>query len=171
MPRYGNCRKDTKRTILKEIDELKESINHFSKAIETDKEISSNESKKNSFKKYINRTETELRKKELRLKKGDYRQDSLSKPKNIDLKTLNDIVLKYIEIECKHSKWLTKESIAKKYNVKECLVEQVFKQLNLEGILSQRHPFFAHETFRNPAYTEDGGWAEDRYFILEKIIK
>lgn len=65
--------------------------------------------------------------------------------------------------------FLKKEEVARLLQVKECQVEQVFHQLNLEGILYQATHHALHDTQRDP-YGFEGtmGWAGDIYYIRDK---
>lgn len=80
-------------------------------------------------------------------------------------------VLKIIEEAKKADKWfLHKEDVARRLNVKECFVEQVFMELNREGILSQASHRPMHDCSRDYNAWGGGfsGWAGDIYSIREK---
>lgn len=159
MARYGNCRVNSRKSVMKNRDDILESISRME-----------NENKP-KFNHFLKIQKGYLRKIDVKLNKGDYTQKSISKRKNMDLKKLKTIVLAYINNKKLHTNIITKEEISKKYNVKQHLVEQIFHQLNLEGLLSQRHSNFAHDTNRNPMFPmPESGWAEDIYYINEKTI-
>ena len=65
--------------------------------------------------------------------------------------------------------FLTKENIARKLQVKECQVEQVFMELNREGVLNQPVHHAPHDTQRDPwGFAGNMGWASDIYYIRRK---
>ncbi|WP_368262781.1 hypothetical protein [Clostridium disporicum] len=88
----------------------------------------------------------------------------LMKYKKIPHENLKAIIMGYI-INADND-YITKEEISRKYCVKEHCVENVFRELNREGILSQRHARFAHDTNRNRMFSgSESGWASDIYYI------
>lgn len=66
-------------------------------------------------------------------------------------------------------KCITKEDTAMKLNIPEYQVEQIFRQLNIEGILSQAIHRYPHDNDRNP-YDGGGfsGWQSDLYEIIQE---
>lgn len=65
--------------------------------------------------------------------------------------------------------YLTKEDIARCLQVKEKQVEQVFMELNREGILSQAIHHAPHDSNRDPwGFDGNKWWASDLYMILDK---
>ena len=65
--------------------------------------------------------------------------------------------------------FLIKENIARKLQVKECQVEQVFIELNREGILHQSVHHAPHDSQRDPSgYPVLMGWKGDIYYIRIK---
>jgi len=88
----------------------------------------------------------------------------LMKYKKIPHENLKVIIMGYIINSEKG--FITKEEISRKYKVKEHCVENVFRELNREGVLSQRHARFAHDTNRNRMFGgSESGWASDIYYI------
>lgn len=64
---------------------------------------------------------------------------------------------------------VTKEEAAYALELPVNQIENIFRKLNREGILSQRIPRYAHDTNRNPIfYGKDSGWASDYYQIFTK---
>lgn len=64
---------------------------------------------------------------------------------------------------------VTKEDMARMFQVAEHAVEQVFHWLNREGVLSQRRPAYAHDTNRNSLFPgSPSGWASDVYAIRDR---
>lgn len=82
-------------------------------------------------------------------------------------------VLEYIEnIKMNNAikyKCITKEDTAMKLNIPEYQVEQIFRQLNIERILSQAIHRYPHDNDRNP-YDGGGfsGWQSDLYEINQE---
>ena len=72
---------------------------------------------------------------------------------------IREIVLDYIK----------KEDIARLFEVKESQVEQVFRQLNLEGILNQPIHYAPHDSQRDPwGYDGNMAWMGDLYYLRHK---
>lgn len=95
------------------------------------------------------------------------RKESLKSFKKIPHDKLKTIILAYIN-NCERS-YITKEEISIKYNIKQHYVEEVFKELNREGILGQRTSNYAHDTSRNPIFDgNESGWACDLYYIRKR---
>lgn len=87
--------------------------------------------------------------------------------KKIPKKKLKKMILEYIR-NCPND-YICKENLAFKFKVKQHFVEEVFKELNREGILSQRESSYAHDSTRNPIfYGAISGWASDKYYILKR---
>ena len=94
-------------------------------------------------------------------------KETLKSYKKIPHDKLKAIIVAYINNTEKS--YVTKEEISIKYNVKEHYVEEVFKELNREGILYQRKSNYAHDTNRNPMfYGSESGWACDTYDIRKR---
>ena len=67
---------------------------------------------------------------------------------------------------------VAKEKVAYDLELPVSQVENIFRKLNREGILSQRNHRYAHDTNRNPIfYGSDSGWASDYYMILNQEKK
>lgn len=67
---------------------------------------------------------------------------------------------------------VAKEGVAHALELPVSQVENIFRKLNREGILSQRNHRYAHDTNRNPIfYGSDSGWASDYYMILNQAKK
>lgn len=63
--------------------------------------------------------------------------------------------------------YITADDIAHQLNVKPHFVEQVFQQLNVEGVLSQPIHRAPHDSNRDPwGFPECKGWASDLYRII-----
>ena len=91
-------------------------------------------------------------------------KETLKSFKKIPHDKLKSIIVAYINNTEKS--YVTKEEISIKYNVKQHYVEEIFKELNREGILYQRKSNYAHDTNRNPMfYGSESGWACDTYDI------
>lgn len=87
---------------------------------------------------------------------------------------IKEEVLKIIEERIKEDKYLflTKEDIARKLEVKECQVEQVFMELNREGILSQAIHKAPHDSKRDPwGFDCNYFWNGDIYRIRKQTKK
>lgn len=92
---------------------------------------------------------------------------ALMKYKKIPHHNLKSIIMGYIINS--DNNFITKEEISRKYQVKEHCVENVFRELNREGILSQRHARFAHDTNRNRMFPgSESGWSSDIYYIKKR---
>ena len=97
-------------------------------------------------------------------------KETLKSYKKIPHDKLKVIILGYISNV--KDNFVTKEEISVKYNVKEHFVEEIFKELNREGILSQRNANYAHDTNRNYMFSgSESVWACDKYYINKKINK
>lgn len=67
---------------------------------------------------------------------------------------------------------VAKEKVAYDLELPVSQVENIFRKLNREGIISQRNHRYAHDTNRNPIfYGSDSGWASDYYMILNQEKK
>lgn len=89
--------------------------------------------------------------------------------KKIPKNKLKKQILKIIE-ESKNNKinFITKEDVAFKLNVKQKFVEQIFMELNREGILHQPVHNALHDSNRDPyGFSEVKGWASDIYYIMK----
>lgn len=81
-------------------------------------------------------------------------------------------ILEYIESikmdDAIKYKCITKEDTAIKLNIPEYQVEQIFRKLNIEGVLSQALHHYPHDNDRNP-YDGGGfsGWQSDLYKIIQ----
>lgn len=96
-------------------------------------------------------------------------KETLKSYKKIPHNKLKTIVVAYIN-NCERS-YVTKEEISIKYSIKQHYVEEVFKELNREGILSQRTAHYAHDTNRNPVCDGmESGWACDLYYIRKRPL-
>ncbi len=80
---------------------------------------------------------------------------------------IHNEVLKYIQKE--NPNYIMKEDIARILKVKESQVEQVFHQLNLEGILNQPVHHAPHDSQRDPwGFIGNMAWMGDLYYIRHK---
>lgn len=80
---------------------------------------------------------------------------------------IREMVLDYIKKE--NPDYISKEDIARLFEVKESQVEQVFRQLNLEGILNQPIHHAPHDSQRDPwGFQGNMGWMGDLYYIRNK---
>ena len=94
-------------------------------------------------------------------------KETLRSYKKIKYYELRNIIIAYINNTDKS--YITKEEISHKYNVKQHFVENIFRELNREGILSQRKSNYAHDTNRNPMFDGvDSGWACDLFYIRKR---
>ena len=90
-----------------------------------------------------------------------------STKKNIKPEKLKEMVMDFINNS--EESHVTKEELAKLFNVKENAIENVFRELNRQGILSQRRAHYCHDTSRNPfCGGSESGWASDIYYIKNK---
>lgn len=82
---------------------------------------------------------------------------------------IKDYINKVLEDPNIKYKYVTKEDTAYDLNIPEYQVEQIFRRLNIEGILSQAIHRYPHDNNRNP---HDGGgfsgWKSDRYEIIQR---
>lgn len=96
-------------------------------------------------------------------------KETLKSYKKIPHDKLKAIIIGYLSNV--KDNFVTKEEISIKYNVKEHFVEEIFKELNREGILSQRHAHYAHDTNRNYIFSgSESGWSCDMYYISRKKL-
>lgn len=164
MQRFGNSiyfegkskiriKKSKEQKIIKMCQTLKEKINNSNKS-EVEKMCNCG---------YLNMKESYAKD---NLKR--YRpKETLKSFKKIPHDKLKTIIVAYIN-NCERS-YVTKEEISIKYNVKEHYVEEVFKELNREGLLGQRTSNYAHDTNRNPMFDgNESGWACDLYYIRKR---
>lgn len=87
--------------------------------------------------------------------------------KKIPHDKLKKMILEFIRIT--KDDFIVKEELAFKFNTYEHKVEDVFRELNREGILSQRKAQYVHDTNRHPMFPMDvSGWACDKYYIRKK---
>ena len=69
----------------------------------------------------------------------------------------------------KGSFYIQKEDVARILQVKECQVEQVFHQLNLEGILTKAVHHAPHDSQRDPwGFIGNMAWSGDLYYFVRK---
>lgn len=134
---------------------------------------------------YLSKIDTELEFWKQELEKERNKPQPSQKPLKRKIKKRTDIqveemVRHYIELVKENPELsvyagcfgIAKENVAIQLQVPVSQVENVFRKLNREGILSQRIPIYAHDTNRNPIF--DGrasGWASDYYKILIKEDK
>lgn len=87
------------------------------------------------------------------------------KYKNCSVKKAYRLVSEYLASH-KDQRFVTKEELSRLFQIPESRVEDAFRILNREGILSQAVHQTAHDTNRNPtAYGTISGWASDIYYI------
>ena len=87
------------------------------------------------------------------------------KYKNCSVKKAYRLVSEYLASH-KDQKFVTKEELSRLFQIPESRVEDAFRILNREGILSKAVHQTAHDTNRNPtAYGTVSGWASDIYYI------
>ena len=85
--------------------------------------------------------------------------------KNCSVKKAYRLVSEYLASH-KDQKFVTKEELSRLFQIPESRVEDAFRILNREGVLSQAVHQTAHDTNRNPtAYSTISGWASDIYYI------
>lgn len=88
-----------------------------------------------------------------------------TKYKNCSVKKAYRLVSEYLASH-KDQKFVTKEELSRLFRIPESRVEDAFRILNREGVLSQAVHQTAHDTNRNPtAYGTISGWASDIYYI------
>ena len=160
-----NSGKDTISKLEKEIDELRK--NHLTKSIR--REISWKEKMIKLKINLMNEDERKLKKQIREVQEKIHLFESNKNPshKGFKHKTkkrsnswIHDEVLKIIKSEDVH--YLMKEDIARRLEVKESQVEQVFHQLNLEGILHQPEHRAMHDSQRDPfGYIGTMAWKSD----------
>lgn len=163
MTRYGDSRPNSKSNVLKQIEVEEERL------VKVTERINSGDNR-SLVHRDLHYTEKRIRRLKSRLSKGDYTVRPIKTHKCMTLDKLEGIILERIEQIKKSNhpfKVITKEEIVRDYKVKEGFVEQVFHRLNLQGILSQRHAYYAHDTNRNPMFPmPESGWGNDYYKIL-----
>ena len=77
-----------------------------------------------------------------------------------------DIVIIPFSAVHKDQRFVTKEELSRLFQIPESRVEDAFRILNREGVLSQAVHQTAHDTNRNPtAYGTVSGWTSDIYYI------
>lgn len=85
--------------------------------------------------------------------------------KNCSVKKAYRLISEYLTSH-KDQKFVTKEELSRLFQIPESRVEDAFRILNREGVLSQAVHQTAHDTNRNPtAYGTISGWASDIYYI------
>lgn len=87
--------------------------------------------------------------------------------KKIKPEKLKELVLKEIK-DMKENEiyFLTKEDLSYKLQVKKSDLDKIFMELNREGILSQAHHHFMHDSNRgNVVFNECSDWAANTYSI------
>lgn len=88
-----------------------------------------------------------------------------AKYKNCSVKKAYRLVSEYLA-SYKDQRFVTKEELSRLFQIPESRVEDAFRILNREGVLSQAVHQTAHDTNRNPtAYGTISGWASDIYYI------
>lgn len=88
-----------------------------------------------------------------------------AKYKNCSVKKAYRLVSEYLASH-KDQKFVTKEELSRLFQIPESRVEDAFRILNREGVLSQAVHQMAHDINRNPtAYGTISGWASDIYYI------
>lgn len=93
----------------------------------------------------------------------------IKKRTNVQVKTEVLKIIEKIMADDSLRKCLTKEDVARYLQVKECQVEQVFMELNREGILSQPVHHAPHDSQRDPwGFYGNNWWMSDLYYIREK---
>lgn len=110
---------------------------------------------------------TKKRKELLKLESNNVEKHLKSTAKKIPNKKLKSLVRKYL-LNCGKNT-ITLEEVSLFFGVSQGDMHHVFHQLNQEGLLSQRHPRYFHDTNRNPFFGgSESGWGNDYYTILKK---
>lgn len=165
--RYGDSRPDSKKSKIKEIKEKEKLVEVISNIDMINKTPMHKQRLEDMGERAINK----IISLEEDIQSGNYTLKPFKRRRNMDLDKLKELIMEDILIRSKSDNWIdkriSKEHYARKLEVKEHLVEQVFHLLNKEGILSQRESNYAHDTNRNWLFSgEKSGWAEDTYNIL-----
>lgn len=91
-----------------------------------------------------------------------------AKYKKCSVQKAYELVSEYI-VTHKNLKFITKEELSYQFQIPQSRVEDAFRILNQEGVLSQAVHHTAHDTNRNPtAYCDISGWASDIYYIYRE---
>jgi len=99
------------------------------------------------------------------LRKRDKGSD-LRKFKKISEEEAYNRIRSHIEYSDKKS--FTKEGVSWELEIRVGMVTKIFQRLNLDGVLTQRKPEYAHDTNRNPMFhANSSGWAASIYYKVD----
>lgn len=91
-----------------------------------------------------------------------------TKYKKCSVQKAYELICEYLASH-KDQKFITKEELSHQFQIPQSRIEDAFRILNREGILSQPVHDTAHDTNRNSiAYCDVSGWASDIYYIRRK---
>ena len=91
--------------------------------------------------------------------------------KKINKEKAKQLIIKYLKQECQKCRAVSVEEVVNSLNIRQSIVSQIFHELNLEGILSQKYRNFVHDTNRHPIFPmPNSGWAPNIYYINKEKL-